>query len=273
MARESRIAHPPGAIFVMLYRWAIDHIGEAGSAVLSTVEFWDRAHDQGGEWLGRTRDDIVHHLQGIVGRDRVHHSLDELVKRGWIQRREFRINCGNNFTIRHDLRLVPDTINQFLSGLYSTFQKPGVPETRKPEFLSSGHQYQRPTNKRKKLDKEVHHHPNGGNHWQDEWNAALEFEVDTERRQRPIVNLAGFKQVIRARYIYVGGPDADVLAEMESQQVAADQVVATRDERDAAELQAVLEARSSGVRPPTASVIGRALARLAASRTHASAPE
>ncbi len=253
MARSSRIKHPPGSVFVQLHRWLIDVVGDAGAAVIGTLDFWDRSREAEGEWLGRNRDDIVYHLSGIVGRDRVFKALDDLIDRGWVEKRESRVMLEKNFTTRHELRLVAAKINAFLT---SWNQEAGSPEIRRPGLLSSGLQVQEPTLLIEGL-KEVNHHQRksqGVGGTPHVWSEAAALEIENEGKQRPIRNLPGLRRAILARYADEGGPSAETMemlrVRLEAMRRAAEREAA-REATDAAAAQE----RHPG--PPPSSDLGK----------------
>lgn len=98
MARESRIRHPPGELFVCGHRWVAKQEGLAVALVLGALDFLDRAREQPGEPVA-TRARIQVELDGFLGRDAIDKALRRLVELTWIRRHE-RCEVGRANLVR-----------------------------------------------------------------------------------------------------------------------------------------------------------------------------
>ena len=105
MSRDSRIPRPPGSRFVKIYASDLRRFGLAVAAVVSEIEFLDRAQEQPGQPVA-SRARLIADLEGLVGRDQVDkalrmlqgaqvikaHSRTERGERNWQTRVEYGLD-------------------------------------------------------------------------------------------------------------------------------------------------------------------------------------
>ena len=112
--RSSRIPHPPGGRIYLIHHWALTAIGFAGAAVLGVLDFLDRTQPWPHQFIC-TRTRLIADLEGLVGKNKVDEALAQLIKLGWVVRREETVWGQRNLQTRHHYALCPDTVAEFLA--------------------------------------------------------------------------------------------------------------------------------------------------------------
>ena len=112
--RSSRIPHPPGGRIYLIHHWALTAIGFAGAAVLGVLDFLDRTQPWPHQFIC-TRTRLIADLEGLVGKNKVDEALAQLIKLGWVVRREETVWGQRNLQTRHRYALRPDAIAEFLA--------------------------------------------------------------------------------------------------------------------------------------------------------------
>ncbi len=113
--RSSRIPHPPGRRIYLIHQWALTVLGFAGAAVLGVLDFLDRTQPRPHQFIC-TRTRLIADLEGLVGKNKVDEALAQLIKLGWVVRREETVWGQRNLQTRHRYALCPDTVADFLVG-------------------------------------------------------------------------------------------------------------------------------------------------------------
>ena len=112
--RSSRIPHPPGGRIYLIHHWALTVLGFAGAAVLGVLDFLDRTQPQPHQFIC-TRTRLIADLEGLVGKNKVDEALAQLIKLGWVVRKEETVWGQRNLQTRHRYALRPDAIAEFLA--------------------------------------------------------------------------------------------------------------------------------------------------------------
>ncbi|MBP8237127.1 MAG: hypothetical protein KAX63_05345 [Pseudomonas sp.] len=99
----------------MIHHWALTAIGFAGAAVLGVLDFLDRTQPWPHQFIC-TRTRLIADLEGLVGKNKVDEALAQLIKLGWVVRREETVWGQRNLQTRHHYALCPDTVAEFLVG-------------------------------------------------------------------------------------------------------------------------------------------------------------
>lgn len=258
--RLSRIPHPPGERFLQIHSWAVREVGKAAAAVLAVVDFLDRAQEKAGTPVAsRTR--IIADLEGFVGRDAIDDALVRLVALGWLCRHELTTLGTANLITRVEYALDADAIATSLQGTIA-LRPTGSPDSRTsgtPEIRTSGSPESRTGNRpetrspQKEKEKEDHHHLGvdgrlGGGGERSDWQEAASIEIEIAAASpRGVRNPAALKKSIMARYSEQGGPDSEVLAEVERRRNAAKRLVAQEASRLSVAPPATPETASRGL--------------------------
>lgn len=244
--RLSRIPHPPGERFLQIHSWAVREVGKAAAAVLAVVDFLDRAQEKAGTPVAsRTR--IIADLEGFVGRDAIDDALGRLVALGWLCRHELTTLGTANLITRVEYALDADAIATSLQGTIALrntatpeIRTSGTPEIRtsgSPESRTGNRPEKRSPQKEKEKEKEDHHHLGvdgrlGGGGERSDWQEAVSIEIEIAAASpRGVRNPAALKKSIMARYAEQGGPDSEVLAEVERRRNATKRLVAQEASR------------------------------------------
>lgn len=112
--RSSRIPHPPGGRIFLIHHWALMALGFSGAAVLGALDFLDRTQASPLQFIC-TRTRLIADLEGLVGKNKVDEALAQLIKLGWVVRREETVWGQRNLQTRHHYALCPDTVAEFLA--------------------------------------------------------------------------------------------------------------------------------------------------------------
>lgn len=112
-ARESRINHPRGSVFIQLHVWAVQAFGRDGAAIIGALDFLDRAQEHGGQ-LVASRARLLADLEGLVSRYALDRALSDLVRLKLIKRVEREMFLTKNLTKTHFYALQTDAINKFI---------------------------------------------------------------------------------------------------------------------------------------------------------------
>lgn len=115
MSRVSRIRHPAGSRFVILYEWVVRAVGRDGAAVIGLLEFLDRAQAEPGQRLA-SRARIIADLEGIASRQKIDSALTLLVELGWVRRHDCK-EIRNNIRSWHEYSLSAGAINLMTTGV------------------------------------------------------------------------------------------------------------------------------------------------------------
>lgn len=125
MSRVSRIRHPAGARFVILYEWIVRVVGRDGAAIIGLLEFLDRAQAERGQRLA-SRARIIADLEGIATRQKIDSALALLVELGWIKRHDCK-EIRNNIRTWHEYSLCANVIGLMTAGV-PKWEEPAIEE-------------------------------------------------------------------------------------------------------------------------------------------------
>jgi len=86
--------------------------------VLGVLDFLDRTQPRPHQFIC-TRTRLIADLEGLVGKNKVDEALAQLIKLGWVVRREETVWGQRNLQTRHRYALCPDTVADFWWGRVS----------------------------------------------------------------------------------------------------------------------------------------------------------
>jgi hypothetical protein len=128
MSYESRILTKPRDRYLKIYQWAVDYLGYSAAAVISQLDFYDRAEPKPGLPVA-TRARLIADLEGLVGQKKIDDSLKLLVRIGWIGEMIEVEHRPKNITSTKKFYLKADAVNDWRSGISSDLPEPSTDTT------------------------------------------------------------------------------------------------------------------------------------------------
>lgn len=228
MSRDSRIPRPPGSRFIKIYASDLRRFGLAVAAVVSEIEFLDRAQELPGQPVA-SRARLIADLEGIVGRDQVDRALRMLQDARVIKAHPKTERGEKNWRTRVEYGLD-------LVGLERIFSAAGTPAFRSSgnsgnqdsrELLKAGRKTGVPSNQEEVEVTTTTNHPVVVDDLED----LIEAGVWAEGLARPVRNEAGLRRKIRTRLV-AEGPNAEDLLALRAWRAHRDRAASEHEQRE-----------------------------------------